>query len=196
MRATEILAEEHRELFRVLDCFESLVERVERRGLEAALARDLLDFLERHVDGCHQDKEEKILFPKLMERTPAEMGAFLRALQGIHENERALLGEVRQHLEGAARGDARSLDRFVDSGRLYVSLQREHADREDRMLLPLADEVLGQADDAEMILGFRRIEQDLFGEQGGHMVDAVDALCARLDDETSTAGPGDEQGVA
>ena len=178
MKAIEILAREHRELYRILSYFERVLEDATRTDrLDAALALDIVDFLTTHTDGCHQDKEERMLFPKLMERAPASQGGFLRSLMGIHEHERALLGELRRLLEEAARGEGHDLGIIVERGHAYVELQREHARREDRMLFPLAEDVLGRADDAEMIIGFRRIDEE---HGGGSMAEQADAIRARV----------------
>jgi len=186
MKAVEILAEEHRLLFRALDCFERLLDETTRSArLDVAIAAEIVEFLEQHIDGCHQDKEEEVLFPKLMENTTAEQGALVRELLGVHECERGLLDELRGHLMAAAGGDDPSGDEFVRRGRVYVDLQRSHAERENSSLLPLAEQVLGRADDAEMLVGFRKLEERYFGSEPCDPSQAVDALSERLDASSS-----------
>jgi hemerythrin-like domain-containing protein len=182
MKTVEILAGEHRLFHRVLASLDRVLdEAVQDGSMDVSLAVDIVDFLERFADGCHQDKEELVLFPKLMEVTPAESAGLVRDLVGLHGAERDLLGELRRHLEGAAYGDPLSHDQFVHRARAYVDLQRSHATREDCVLLPLAEAYLGRVDDVEVVAGFQRVERRHFGARPCDPASLVDAICARVD---------------
>ena len=191
MRAVQVLEEEHRLLRRALECFEVLLEEtVQGVELDGEAAATALEFLERFADGCHQDKEEDFLFPKLLSSTSGEVQERVRGLLGVHEHERELLGELRAHFEGAAYGEPGSLSAFVCAGRRYVELQRAHAESEDRELFPLAREVLGAEDDGPLLGGFARLDaRYLAGGRAGPGI-LVAKLVARLgaDEQVGVAG--------
>lgn len=177
MKTVEILAEEHRLLTRVLTCLEWLLEETaECDSLDAEVAAKIIDYLEHYADACHQDKEEEVLFPRLIQSAPAERGGFFRELLGDHESEREQLRDLRQSLQSAVDGDSLSRDIFVLRARAYVDLQRFHIQQEDQILLPLAEEYLGRADDAEMLVDFRRIERRHFGPEPCDPQEVVDAI--------------------
>lgn len=177
MKAVEILAEEHRDIAFVLACLEQLVQSCVRAdALDGEASLEILEYLEQVADGSHQDKEERVVFPRLLACTRCELHASIEGLLGDHERERDELERLRASLEGAAYGDPFSRDCFVLEAREYVSKLLAHARWEDRFLWPLVEQHLGEAEDAEMLVDYRALEQGRFG---GSQRDAA-GLLARV----------------
>ena len=121
MWAVETLAEEHRAIAFVLASLEQLLqETLNTDSLDVEAAVEILEYLERVADGSHQDKEEQVLFPKLLERTSAGARRSVAQLLRDHVHGRRVLEELRANLEGAAYGDALSRDSFVFHGHAYA----------------------------------------------------------------------------
>lgn len=142
MKGIEVLMNEHRIIERHLDTMEAWIEGVLQEqdrdpGEREALARHVA-FLREFVDERHHGKEEDILFAVMIEQGfPRERGP-VGLLLHEHDLGRSLVGS----LEDLARkptpwGDEerRQVERTV---RAYAALLREHIQKEDRVLYPLA----------------------------------------------------------
>ena len=73
VRAVEVLAEEHRSIACVLDGLERLLRRnVRGEAFDGETAAEILEYLEQVVGGSHQEREEQVVFPRLLERTTSK----------------------------------------------------------------------------------------------------------------------------
>ena len=199
MRAVEILSGEHLLLRGLLGGLRRLLQETTRiDALDAEAAAGIVQLLERFADGSHQDKEEDFLFPQLLSRAPLAVGRTVRQLLAVHESERTQLEELRARLEGAAYGDPLSLDTFVGDAKAYITFQRKHADCEDVVLFPLAQEFLKEADDAAIVAGFERTEHRYARLHGASPTRLAAELCARLGIEATppTSSEGSAKGLA
>lgn len=160
MKTLQALSRDHRILRDLLDRMELELDLCVAHGdLDVECVDRLVDFFEHQVDGLHQDKEERVLLPRLLRRAPPADAPTLRVLAHDHALERRCLDAMRRQIEGAAYGDLGSLAAFVRAGRAYVEHQRRHSDWEQRAIFPLAGRLLNERDDRAMLAGLRRLEQ-------------------------------------
>ncbi len=156
MHTLELLAEEHRIHRRLLDGLEQLLRRRDRAApVPSTLLRRLCRFLETAVDGLHQEKEERALFPQLVGRLGRLEFPELLRLEAQHRRDRRLLARLRL----ASFDESLEEDPWT-TARTYVAFQRRHLAEEERQLFPLAARVLSPADDRIVRAGFRRIERE------------------------------------
>ena len=161
MNTCDVLRREHSLFARLLDGLELLTgsDRV-TRDFEVELVSELTDFFARFVDGLHQDKEERVLFPRLVMRVGRlEVPEIERLAEG-HRRERRLLGQMRFQVwesGGDAPGD---VDLFSTRAHAYLRLQRRHMQDENQRLLPLIEQVLTPDDETAVRAGFRRLERE------------------------------------
>lgn len=180
MRAIQILSEEHRALNEVLDALQVVLDCQHRDDcLEADLALEALEWLERFTDGLHQEREEIALLPLMMTHAPEETQSVLAELKIWHRRERDRLEHMRKQMEGAAYGDQSSRDAFAVAARDYIEIQRRHSELEEAQLLPLAMEVLMPKDDEIMLEEFVRIEGHYLGKGELEPVERAHDLVAR-----------------
>ncbi len=134
-----------------------MVEPAEPRRIAA-----FADFLLRDVDQLHGRKEERGLFPVLGRHLGAEGGPIgvmveeheaLRRLHGVLIAGAEKIAADPQHREAADRVEAAR--REVDA------LLTDHIDREDRMLFPMAREVLSASEMLEVSQVCQEIEAEL-----------------------------------
>ena len=171
---TQTLREEHRVILRALVLLEVAAGRLSAgRPLPEGWWDALLGWLRRFADLSHHAKEERCLFPALADAGVPAAGGPVSVMLEEYDEGRALV---------RAMGTARVEDR-VAAARHFVPLLREHIDKENGVLLPLADGVLDAPTQRLVARGFEKVE----GEQGdaGAIEPAeteVDRLAAALGD--------------
>ena len=158
MRPTEILRNEHRVIEQVLDCLDAMVVECERTGrIAEEPARQAIDFFRTFADHCHHGKEENQLFPLLEARGYNPTAGPTFVMRAEHEEGRSLIQAMEDSISAADRS------RFQTSARSYSRLLRQHIDKEDHCLFPLADQALDNTDQAELERRFDQVEHAEIG---------------------------------
>jgi len=159
-RITNVLRKEHRLVERAAACLDRVAEEaLESGNLCVVSAIDLLEFFEGFVDAGHQEKEERYLFPALLEQSKARRR--IPELLADHRNERKVLLGIQVELERATNGSDKGRVDFACAAREFSALQREHAAEEDLYLLPLVEELLDEDTERRVLEGFRRVDATL-----------------------------------
>jgi hemerythrin-like domain-containing protein len=116
----------------------------------AAVVADHLEFLTDFLHH-HHTGEDRLLWPKLLERVPDELAPVVHLMESQHERVDALLQEIAALLPVWRREPAADhrewLAALLDT--LYVALA-EHLDAEEQRLLPLAARTVTQDEWAEL----------------------------------------------
>ncbi len=184
MRATEVLMEEHQVIMRVLAALEKASSRLENGdGMAAGFFIEAAGFNKGFADGCHHKKEEGVLFPAMIEAgLPRESGP-VAVMLAEHEQGRQLTRGMLAAAERFGLNEASSKADIVASARGYVSLLRQHIQKENYVLFPMADKII-PADKQERINeDFERVEREETGE-GVH--EKYLALAEKLESEAGT----------
>lgn len=181
MKPTEILSSEHRVIELVLDCLDRIVAEANATGrLDAASARDAVSFFRTFADQCHHGKEEVHLFPAMEAKGFPRDGGPTGVMFAEHETGRACVRTMSETIDAAAAGDGAALQRFAAAGAGYVGLLRQHIEKEDHCLFSMADEVLTDEDQAELMAKFEKTEAEHMG-RGTHekFLAIVEALAVK-----------------
>jgi len=164
-RVVEILMDEHRLIERVLGSLESFGVGVEG-GLrpERPLVADYATFFRGFADAYHHGKEEDILFQRLIERGFARDSGPVAVMLHEHRVGRAHVAALR-HL-GDGTGDVSGVQRLelLTHAAEFVALLRQHILKEDRILYPMALQVLTGPELDVMETEFEAFEKGLEGE--------------------------------
>ena len=119
---------------------------------------ELVDFFEYFTEGCHDPKEENLLFARMRLRgLPADTG-ILAEFYREHQEFHTLLRDVEHWLRAQRKtgsGDVAALAALLD---VYLKLMRSHVAREEELLFPMAEELLTEEDLQELTYGFDSIE--------------------------------------
>jgi len=151
MATTDVLREEHRVILRALDLLETAA-----RGLTAGTVLpevwwlEIIVWLRGFADRNHHAKEETFLFPAMVKAGVPSMGGPIGVMLEEHERGRALIRAM-EAPEPVAR---------AAGVRAYVSLLREHIDKENGVLFPLADAVLDEVAQRELAREFAAVLDD------------------------------------
>jgi len=164
-KPTQILRDEHRVIERVLDAVQRLSLAPARQNLERW--QKALDFIRHFADQCHHCKEEQVLFPALESHgIPLEGGPVGMMLQE-HEEGRSLVRAMGTALTLIEAGDDGAEAGLFDSAGQYLWLLREHIQKEDDVLFKMADEVIPESEQRQLLESFETHEDDAMGA-GAH----------------------------
>lgn len=171
---TEDLKNEHGVIVKMLRVMgKASANLLDGKEVDPELWKGALEFLQNFVDRCHHTKEEKHLFPTMMERgVSGEVGP-ISVMMREHEDGRAHVRRLRE-LNEAAPGKRNSED-IARTVQAYVDLLTRHISKEDGVLFPLADQVLTPDDQKELEEKFEDVEQKVMGpgvhEKYHHMIE-------------------------
>jgi hemerythrin-like domain-containing protein len=171
MRSIEVLRREHQHILRALGVLDVLARSAERGDpVPSGPVAALVDFFAGFAAVRHHAKEEEGLFPALEARGFPRHGGPLVVMLMEHDDGRALLRALdRSAADAGGTADARA--RFAAAARAYGDLVREHVQKEDEILLPLAERALDDDDDARIGEVFARHDAD--GGEGEHLLGAA-----------------------
>jgi hemerythrin-like domain-containing protein len=164
MKPTEILSHEHRVIEQVLACLERMTQKFTAEGrLDPQPARDAVAFFRNFADRCHHGKEEAHLFPAMEGKGFSPDCGPTGVMRREHELGRLRVREMAAAIETAAAGDAAALRRFVENAQAYIGLLREHIQKEDHCLFPMANQALSDADQHDLLATFEKVEAEEMG---------------------------------
>ncbi len=165
MKATEILMDEHRVIERVLMALESAARRVEAgQALRPEFFVDAADFIRGFADGCHHMKEEGVLFKTMEEYGVPVTGGPIGVMLHEHDLGRGFTREMREAALRWSAGDDSARAEVVSNALAYVSLLRQHIQKEDNILFRMADQVIPADEQTHVDEGFEHIEHEETGE--------------------------------
>jgi len=174
MRPTGDLMAEHRVIERMLKIVSKAADGLDSgQKVDKQVFVDASDFFKNFADKCHHSKEETLLFKRLMERgLSGEVGP-ISVLMREHQDGRAHVRKISVLSAKGVRGASR--EALVMHTRGYVSLLTQHILKEDKVLFPMADELLTPDDQDELEKGFEKIEEEIMGagthERYHHMIE-------------------------
>ncbi len=141
--------------------------------LRDGLWEELLEWFHVFADRNHHAKEERCLFPALGEAGVPAQGGPVGVMLEEHTEGRALL-------QALAAGPVK---RREELARQYGRLLRDHIDKENGVLLPLAEAVLDPQSQLLVARGFEKVETEQGPAAALERAEAVvDRLAATLGD--------------
>ena len=165
MKATEILMAEHEVIKRVITSLETASGKLEKgENLAPVFFTDAADFIKGFADGCHHVKEEQVLFKTMSDHgLPAQSGP-IGVMLYEHEQGRKYTRGMREAALKLAAGDASARAEVIRNARGYAALLRQHIEKENNVLFPMADQVIPLAEQDDVFEGFERVEHEETGE--------------------------------
>jgi hemerythrin-like domain-containing protein len=177
MKSIDRLVAEHDIIERGLSVLEKVVAQIEAgQSVPNDFPKWAPQFFRQFADQCHHAKEEDLLFPLLKERGIPEEGGPIGVMLQEHLLGRDCVRRMREASE-AVEFDGPA---FAAAAKEFIPLLRQHIDKENTILYQMAQNVLSEADDADLIDKFSKVEQerDLEG-----MHERYDAEVSRWEDE-------------
>ncbi|MCA9413182.1 MAG: hemerythrin domain-containing protein [Candidatus Omnitrophica bacterium] len=162
MKPTEVLMNEHRIIEQVLNCLEKIAEEAKANGrVHRDHAEQAIEFFRNFADQCHHGKEEDRLFPLANERGIPQEGGPIGQMLLEHTIGREAIRKMDEALPAASDGDPAGLALYLEGAGEYLQLLRAHIQKEDRVLFPMADQVLSTQDQENLMASFEQAEKEL-----------------------------------
>jgi hemerythrin-like domain-containing protein len=163
MKAVAIIKTEHRNLESVLFTLGHLVKEIEKdKVVPLSVFHGIVYYLDSFLDRYHHPKENKYLFPALLERHP-ESRPMVEQLGKQHGcGERMLLDVIKALSAYEFLGDP-GFTRFRDAVQDYIEFERAHIHLEETEILPMAKHCLSDSDWLPIEKAFLGNEDPLFG---------------------------------
>ena len=191
MHFTTILSNEHRVIEIVLLCLNKVVEEAKLlKKLNKKSAQTAIDIIKTFADKCHHGKEENHLFAIMINKgLSAEFGPVGQMLSE-HRQGREYVQGMSDNLDSASNGDIQAIKLFAENALRYVKLLQAHIQKEDNILFPMAEKMLQEEEQEDLLKAFHHVETDHMGD-GTHEVylDKVKKLAEQYHVEFSVAIP-------
>ncbi len=182
-RPSTTLKKEHQVILRTLVVLERLVNRADAgNGFEHQAFAKSVEFLKLFADACHHAKEEDLLFPALEARGIPREGGPIGVMLYEHTVSRGFVIEMDHALVAHSAGDTGAPDRFIAAARSYISLLRDHINKEDNILYMIGDNVMTEDDQASLCSKFCEVGCKTFGGKKSEELE-------RIADELEAAWP-------
>jgi len=181
MKATDILMSEHRVIERVIASLETATDRLQAgQEVRPGFFIDAADFIKGFADGCHHRKEEGVLFKAMQANgMPAGQGP-IAVMLSEHEQGRKFTLGMRAAAQRLQTGDASARQSLVQNALGYAALLRQHIQKEDKVLFPMAGRIIPADKQEQVVEDFERVEHE---ETGAGVHEKYLALAESLENE-------------
>ncbi len=156
---TQVMVEEHKLILRMIALLEQNTARMEQgqfRDWNFFLAG--VDFIRNYADRFHHAKEEDVLFKALVKNGMPEQNSPVAAMLMAHDEGRAFVRNMEEAAQKALAGELGQIPVIAENARGYATLLRDHIDKEDNILYPLAERVLPEDLRPAMVASYDKAE--------------------------------------
>ncbi len=159
MKSTDILRQEHDMILRALSVLQMSCIQIRdyKKPIQKETWQHLLIFFRLFADKCHHAKEESYLFPKLISLGIPEQGSPISVMLLEHNMGRDLISKLERSSDSPAL--------FLETALQFCSLLQQHIMKENMILFPMADALLNNEAEAELINNFKEINNTLLTDE-------------------------------
>lgn len=150
MQVIDILMLEHQRILSQLNDAEDMLEEPLKENL--GKLNTFLDFIVDYADSYHHAKEEEILFNWMRSKNPSLDHGPLRCMLSEHDSGRNLIIGIKGALESYINGDLAKEDYIHSRLSNFISLLRDHIEKEDKILYMMAEHLNDQFQDGDKIM--------------------------------------------
>lgn len=178
MVATEALKKDHRVIEKMLEVLEKVSGRLNNgEEVPADVLKSAADFIRNFADNYHHGKEEDLLFKRMEERGFPVEGGPIGMMLVEHDEGRGYARAMAEGAERYAAGDAGAKKIFAENARNYSDLLSQHIQKEDGILYMMANNLIKEDEQQELLNTFELVEKEKLGDGGRQRyVSLVDEL--------------------
>lgn len=182
MVATEALKKDHRLIEKMLDILQKVAKKLDQGGdVPAKSLVNASGFIKTFADNYHHGKEEELLFKAMEERGFPREGGPIGVMLIEHDEGRGYTRALAEAIEKYASGDNNAKKAITENARNYSNLLSQHIPKEDGILYMMADNILPESFQEELLKKFEVVEKEKLGDGGWQKyADLVDQLGKEL----------------
>jgi hemerythrin-like domain-containing protein len=166
MNPMEKLKAEHQIILRGIELLEKGADLLEKgENISPDYFRKSIDFIRNYADKYHHAKEEDILFVHLGNVGFSPQNGPVAVMLHEHNQGRGFVSMLEQANEKYAAGDKKAADSIIKNARAYAKLLKNHIQKENIVLYPMAENVLGEDGINGMQSEFDNAEQSQKGTE-------------------------------
>lgn len=164
MKPTEILRNEHEAILLMLSILERVADKLDAKEfVKVSHLEKILEFIKVFADRCHHAKEEKGLFKALIDSGFPKEGGPIEVMLSEHDQGRSYVKGLSSGIVKYKTGEPTASSLIADNARNYVGLLRDHIDKENDILYPIADMHIPEEKQKSLVKEFDRIEKEEVG---------------------------------
>ncbi len=165
MVATEALKNDHRIIEKMLNVLEVVSNKIEQgEEVPVDILKKATDFIRNFADSYHHGKEEDLLFKTMEEKGFPREGGPIGMMLIEHDEGRDYVRALAEGIEKYASGDTSAKKTIVENARNYAGLLAPHIQKEDNILYMMADNIIPEPLQRELLNRFDRVEKEKLGE--------------------------------
>jgi hemerythrin-like domain-containing protein len=162
-KAIADLMNEHEAILSAIQILEKMIATIEKTtSVDTKDIHDFIGFLKEFADKCHHGKEEGLLFPAMIGAGVPDRSGPIGVMLAEHAQGRKLIRDMEESV-------STDVDRIklAQAARGYANLLRNHIQKENTILFPMAEKVLTETQLEKLYEGFEEHEEKVIG-QGRH----------------------------
>ena len=133
---------DHAAITIILDAMKRLVHDIRQaKFIDSYRIIQIVDFLHTFTENCHNEKEEKALFPALLNSNISWTVDTINHLVSEHKRASIYLKEIDSKFDEHLSGNTQILESLCLSMIQYVEIEEYHIRIVDNVLLPLCDRI-------------------------------------------------------
>lgn len=174
--ATRNLEDDHVHILRLIDVMEHITT---TKDPDLNHLEQIVDIIRNFADGLHHAKEENLFFPLLAERGFSSEQGPVAVMLHEHVLGRNFVKGIAENITLFKNGNKASLSEIFRNMNGYSSLLRNHISKENNILFRMADKVLSESDNNNLLNKFAETEANHIQSPGpGKYSEQIDALAS------------------
>jgi hemerythrin-like domain-containing protein len=159
---TDELEQDHRAIQNVSAGMCAVAELLESgKQLDPSILANLVQFFRIFTEGCHQEKEEKYLFPLIETKGSVTVNRHLRELEHEHRTAASLVDQLARVSNIYLANPLMMRNRLASIIRELAEIYPKHIWREDYLLFPMARRMLSANEQDHLQESFDAIESEI-----------------------------------
>jgi hemerythrin-like domain-containing protein len=129
--ATANLENDHVHILQLINVMERITQ---LKQVEVSHLESIVSLIRNYADGLHHAKEEKLLFPKMVEKGYSFEQGPIAVMLHDHEEGRNFVRGMAEHIALYKEGNISALDGVFSNMKGYIDLLRAHIAKENNVL--------------------------------------------------------------
>lgn len=156
---TAVMVEEHKLILRMIALVEANTKLLEAGRFDNwQFYLDAVDFIRNYADRFHHAKEEDVLFRELVAGGMPAQNSPVAAMLMAHDQGRDYVRGMEEGARRALAGEPGQAPAIAENAKGYAALLRDHIDKEDHILYPLAERILRPEVRPQMVADYAAAE--------------------------------------